>query len=43
VDHWLKGIDTGVMDKPMLRAWMTESVIQKATLRANCKPMHRGK
>jgi hypothetical protein len=25
-DHWLKGIDTGVMDEPMLRAWMTESV-----------------
>jgi putative CocE/NonD family hydrolase len=25
-DYWLKGIDTGVMDEPMLRAWMTESV-----------------
>jgi uncharacterized protein len=25
-DHWLKGIDTGVMDKPMLRAWMMDSV-----------------
>jgi len=25
-DHWLKGIDTGVMDAPMLRAWMTDSV-----------------
>jgi putative CocE/NonD family hydrolase len=25
-DHWLKGIDTGVVDEPMLRAWMTESV-----------------
>ena len=25
-DQWLKGIDTGVMDEPMLRAWMTESV-----------------
>ncbi|HEY1936226.1 MAG TPA: CocE/NonD family hydrolase [Acetobacteraceae bacterium] len=25
-DHWLKGIDNGVMDEPMLRAWMTESV-----------------
>ena len=24
-DHWLKGIDTGVMDEPMLRAWMTDS------------------
>jgi len=25
-DHWLKGAPTGVMDEPMLRAWMTESV-----------------
>ncbi|HEX4571658.1 MAG TPA: CocE/NonD family hydrolase, partial [Dongiaceae bacterium] len=25
-DYWLKGIDTGVMEEPMLRAWMTESV-----------------
>jgi putative CocE/NonD family hydrolase len=25
-DHWLKGIDTGMMNEPMLRAWMTESV-----------------
>ena len=25
-DHWLKGLDTGVMDEPMLRAWMMESV-----------------
>ena len=25
-DHWLKGIDNGVMDEPMLRAWMQESV-----------------
>jgi hypothetical protein len=24
-DHWLKGIDTNVMNEPMLRAWMTES------------------
>jgi uncharacterized protein len=24
-DYWLKGIDTGVMDEPMLRGWMTES------------------
>ena len=29
-DHWLKGVDTGVMDEPMLRAWMTDSV-QPAT------------
>jgi predicted acyl esterase len=25
-DYWLKGIDTGVMDEPVLRAWMTESM-----------------
>jgi hypothetical protein len=24
-DQWLKGKDTGVMDEPMLRAWMTDS------------------
>jgi len=25
-DHWLKGVDTGVMREPMLRAWMMQSV-----------------
>ncbi|MEU6943222.1 CocE/NonD family hydrolase, partial [Streptomyces rubiginosohelvolus] len=25
-DHWLKGTDNGVMDGPMLRTWMQESV-----------------
>ncbi|MEQ9491645.1 MAG: CocE/NonD family hydrolase [Alphaproteobacteria bacterium] len=25
-DHWLKGIDTGVMDGPMLRAWIQDSL-----------------
>jgi uncharacterized protein len=25
-DHWLKGIDTGIMDEPQLRVWMQESV-----------------
>ncbi len=25
LDHWLKGLDTGIMDEPMLRAWMQES------------------
>jgi predicted acyl esterase len=24
-DHWLKGIDTGIMAEPMLRAWMQDS------------------
>lgn len=26
LDTWLKGIDTGMMDEPMLRAWMQDSV-----------------
>jgi hypothetical protein len=26
-DHWLKGRDTGVMDGPMLRVWLQESVV----------------
>ena len=25
-DHWLKGKHTGIMDEPMLRAWMQDSV-----------------
>jgi len=25
-DHWLKGEDTGIMEEPMLRAWLQESV-----------------
>lgn len=25
-DRWLKGVDNGVMDEPLLRAWMTDSV-----------------
>jgi hypothetical protein len=25
-DHWLKGCDTGIMDEPMLRAWMQDHV-----------------
>jgi putative CocE/NonD family hydrolase len=25
-DHWLKGVENGVMDGPMLRAWMQESM-----------------
>ena len=29
-DHWLKGKDTGIMDEPMYRVWMQESVPSKA-------------
>lgn len=25
-DYWLKGVDSGVMDEPMLRAWVQDSV-----------------
>jgi len=25
-DYWLKGQDTGIMEKPMLRAWMQDSI-----------------
>jgi uncharacterized protein len=25
-DHWLKGIDTGIMDEPMFRFWIQDSV-----------------
>ncbi|MGE5146084.1 MAG: CocE/NonD family hydrolase, partial [Candidatus Eiseniibacteriota bacterium] len=25
-DHWLKGADTGIMDEPLLRVWMQDSV-----------------
>ena len=25
-DHWLKGIDSGIMQEPMLRAWVQESL-----------------
>jgi len=24
-DHWLRGVDTGIMEEPMLRAWMQDS------------------
>ena len=25
-DYWLKGMDTGIMDEPMLRVWMEDSI-----------------
>ncbi len=28
-DHWLKGVDTGIMDEPMVRLWAQESVPPK--------------
>jgi predicted acyl esterase len=28
-DHWLKGVDTGIMAEPLLRVWMQESVAPK--------------
>jgi hypothetical protein len=32
-DHWLKGTDTGMMEEPMLRVWMQESVPPKSFYR----------
>jgi putative CocE/NonD family hydrolase len=29
-DHWLKGIDNGIMREPMLRAWLQDSVSPQA-------------
>ncbi len=29
-DHWLKGIDNGIMQEPMLRAWLQDSVSPQA-------------
>ena len=29
-DHWLKGIDTGIMSEPMLRVWMQDSAAPKS-------------
>jgi hypothetical protein len=26
-DHWLKGVDTGIMEEPMLRVWMQDSTL----------------
>ncbi len=33
-DHWLKGLDTGIMDEPIYRAFMQESVPPKAMYEA---------
>ena len=30
-DYWLKGIDTGIMDEPMLRVWMQDSLPPSVT------------
>ena len=32
-DQWLKGIETGIMDEPMLRVWMQEPAPPRAALR----------
>ncbi|WP_029088726.1 CocE/NonD family hydrolase [Brevibacterium album] len=32
-DHWLRGRDTGVMDEPMMRVWMQDSVPPQASYR----------
>ena len=40
-DHWLKGIDTGVMEEPMVRAWMQEAVHPGPRLRRAPRPLDR--
>lgn len=30
-DHWLKGVDNGVMDEPVLRVWMQEAIEPRAS------------
>ena len=40
-DHWLKGIDTGIMDEPVLRAWMQESVRPATTYARAPGPLDR--
>ncbi|GAA1139191.1 CocE/NonD family hydrolase [Nesterenkonia lutea] len=30
-DHWLKGVDTGIEEEPMLRAWMQDSIPPSAS------------
>ena len=32
-DYWLKGIDTGIMDEPMLRCWLQDAVPPAPTCR----------
>jgi uncharacterized protein len=29
-DHWLKGVDNGIMQEPMLRAWLQDSILPQA-------------
>ncbi|MBT6206299.1 MAG: CocE/NonD family hydrolase, partial [Rhodospirillaceae bacterium] len=32
-DHWLKGVDNGIMDDPMYRVWMREPTVPDAMLK----------
>lgn len=32
-DHWLKGVETGIMDEPLLRAWLQDPVTPATTYR----------
>ena len=38
-DHWLKGIDTGIMDEPMLRVWMQEYTAARAATTGLAGPL----
>ena len=34
-DHWLKGIDTGIMEEPLLRAWLQEPTRPRTRVRTH--------
>ena len=38
-DQWLKGIDTGIMDEPVYRVWMQDSVPPMAQSRRASRPL----
>ena len=38
-DHWLKGSETGIMDEPLLRAWMQGPVTPFDQLRRASRPL----
>ena len=41
-DHWLKGIDSGIMDEPMYRVWMLEPKAPKPWYPSPSRPLGGG-
>ncbi len=41
-DHWLKGDDRGIMQEPMLRAWLSDSYPPNGNAREDAGPLGRG-